>query len=157
MMLDVLLLLAAAVALQPDNSSSESSGDFKIITGLTPNKAICNSAISQHVQFGEVMRRSGSILGRCVLVRGHLFGRAIFASAAKANIAHARPSDGRKQSRIGLYGIAPDRLPEPGPYVVIGQLQDCAKFFADENAMVLGYCHTHHGPFLIVSELRPSR
>lgn len=97
------------------------------------------------------------MLGKCVIVRGHLFGRAIFASAANANFAHARPSDGRKESRIGLYGLTSDRPPETGPYLVIGELQDCARYFANENAMVLGYCHAHHGLFLIVSELRPSR
>jgi hypothetical protein len=96
------------------------------------------------------------MFGKCVLVRGHLFGRAIFASAANANVAHARPADGRKESRIGLYGLQSDRLPTAGPYFVVGELQDCGRYFADENAIVLGYCHTHSGPFLIVSELRPT-
>lgn len=113
----------------------------------------CTVASAERVTFAQLRTGQDRLRGRCIAVRGIWAGRALYDGETASRAPRAESDAATASDRIGLYGsVAIERgTREPGAYIAVGLLYDCAVFAGQE---VGGYCHFNlNGPILAVTRL----
>jgi hypothetical protein len=127
---------------------------------VSADPATCNAARARRVALHVLLADPNAWLGRCISVRGLWAGRAFFTRLADARRQYAESREDSRGRRIGIYAsdefVRMRRTPARS-YRAVGVLLDCGLLSEGQDS-VSGYCHNHGaGPFLAVTEMRPSR
>jgi hypothetical protein len=155
-----MLLSSASPSIAQQNVASvgdTNDGDIIISASLDP--AVCNAKNATPLTFQEALSAKTPPTDQCVRVDGFRLGRALFVNATDAKAKNPEASKRLAARRIGIYGS--ERVLANAPrtakrYTVVGQLRRCETAWPGAM-LVLGYCHYSGGPFLLASQIFPTR
>lgn len=125
-------------------------------TGVRPTGDEClKPGASEAVDLPQLLKDPAAYKGRCVIVEGYVYARALFLSKRDTQIKYAASAAALQGQRLGLYGR--DNLMEglhglpKGRYVrLTGKVWDCESMKSPDTILLLGYCHYTSGPILSV-------
>lgn len=123
----------------------------------------CSVRNSEHATVEQIATDPGRYQGHCVAVDGTMQGSSLFGSVDGV---YVQPTDVLDPSssglRLGLDHIKDHYSDRYRGVSIVGRVQDCetvrncvySSLGENEIVMISGYCHTHDGAYLWVTDLR---